>query len=411
MSEAVLHSDPVVTSPDDKPSFLKWKPMFSLLALIGGGGLWAYLMFGAGEMHKYALNSFVFGFIFWLAATLGCLGLLLLHNSINSSWTLSVLRIFEAGSHPIMFGTLAFFFLPVRRNMGLVYEWVHADPKDVVLQFKAPYLNLAGFDYRCIAFLIVLGGLSWYLQNSSKRQDSSKDPNEAQKRTNVGTPGLVIFASVITFLLTDIAMSLTPHWYSTIYPLWLVIGGCQTALSLAIILVCSNAEKQPYKDSMSPSLTKDLGNMMFLLTMLWGYTSVSQLIILWNGNLPETAVFYAHRGSDAKLGWNFVGASTILGCFVIPFSSLLSTRLKRYAIRVRNVALFIFCFRIVDVFWIIAASIPHRQTNMAIPTGWDIAGLLVMGFVWMAVMLYRLEKTPLLPLYDNRLKEAKANAH
>jgi hypothetical protein len=206
-------------------------------------------------------------------------------------------------------------------------------------------------------------------------------------------------------------MSLTPNWYSTMYPLWLLVGGAQTALSLGIILVCSAANKQPYKDSMSPYLSRDLGNMMFLCTMLWGYTSVSQLIILWNGNLPDTAIFYAHRGVDAKLGWNYIGASTLLGCFLIPFVTLLSPRIKMYHARLMKIAIFIFAFRFVDVFWIIAASVPHREWNTAYPTIGDILGLLTIGFAWLAVMLTLVEKHNLIPLYDNRLLETKANAH
>lgn len=411
MSEAVMQGDPMVTTQDDKPSFLKWKWMFTLLAVIVGGGVWATLMFGGDQ---FALNGFMYGYIFWVAATLGCLALTLLHGSINSSWTLATLRIFEAGCHPLMFAALGFFFIPVRAHMDKVYDWVKPETHDKILEFKRAYLTLGGwkgFDARFIFFLGLMAFMSYMMQRSSQRQDKSMADKERQFRTNFGTPGLVVLALIITFFLTDIAMSLTPHWYSTIYPLWLMVGGCQTALALAIVLVCSNADKQPYKDSMSPALTRDLGNMMFVLTMLWGYTSVSQLIILWNGNLPDTAIFYAVRGSDAKLGWNFVGASTILGCFFIPFSSLLSTRLKRYAKRVRNVALFILFFRFVDVFWIIAASVPHRQWNNAMPTAWDAIGLVAMGLVWFAVMLYRVDKAPLLPLYDNRLKEAKANAH
>lgn len=409
MSEAVLHGDSAVTGNDDKPGFLKMKPMFTLLGLIGGLGTWAYLMFGSDVQ---AINGYMYGYIFWVAATLGCLGLNLLHNSINSSWTLSVLRIFEAGANWRMFVVLGFFFLPVRMHMASVYDWAKPDAlNDAVLKFKAPYLNQTGFDIRFVIFLALMGLMSYLLAASTKRQDKSKADKERQFRTNFATPCLVFFAIIITFFLTDLAMSLTPKWYSTIYPLWLVIGGCQTALAISIIMVCHNAKKNPYREVMSPSLTKDLGNMMFLLTMLWGYTSVSQLIILWNGNLPETAIFYAHRGGDMKLGWNFVGASTILGCFVIPFSSLLSTRLKRYADRVRNIAIFILVFRFVDVFWIIAASVPRRATNMAIPTLWDFIGVIALGLVWFAVLLYRLDKNPLLPQYDDRLKEAKANAH
>ncbi|HLO99688.1 MAG TPA: hypothetical protein VK171_13915 [Fimbriimonas sp.] len=406
MSESVMSNE--------TPSFLKFKGL-SLLGALGAGVFWLWLLVGSGETHGFALNSFVYGYAFWFLLTLGCLALSILHNSIKSSWTLAVLRIFEAGSSWQMFLILAIFFLPVAKNLPIVYEWArpefHAHKVDEALAFKHVWLQPSGFYIRGIIYLVILGFISATLRRSTNRHDKNQDPQEFQFRTNFASPMLVVFAIVITFLLTDLTMSLTPHWYSTIYPLWLVLGGCQAALSLGTYLVCSNATKDPYKGSMSPALTKDLGNMMFVLTMLWGYTSVSQLIILWNGNLPETASFYAHRGGDAKFGWNFIGASTILGCFVIPFVTLLAPRVKRYPERLKNIAAFIFAFRIVDVFWIIGAAIQFRQVKVALPVIWDVAGFVLMGFVWFAVMLWRVEKAPLLPLYDNRLKEAKANAH
>jgi hypothetical protein len=409
MSEATM--DGGTTMMDDtKPGFFKLKPVF-MLGSIGAVAYWAYLMFGSDGTHLNMLNSFMYGWIFWLMATLGCLALTLIHHSLRSMWTLPVLRVFEGGSHPWSFVALAFFYAPVRKNMGKVYQWIEPEAHNYVVKFKQAYLNQNAFDIRFVLAFVLLGGISWYLQTSSRRQDKSLDESEAQLRTNVASPCIVFFALITTFLLTDVGMSMTPNWYSTMYPLWLIVGGCQTALTIGILLVTSAAKKEPYSDSMSSTLTKDLGNMMFLCTMLWGYTSVSQLIILWNGNLPDTAVFYAHRGVDAKLGWNYIGASTILGCFLIPFVTLLSPRIKMYHARLQKIAAFIFCFRFVDVFWIIAASIWHRQSNMAIPTVGDIAGVVLMGCVWFAVMLTMIQKQPLIPLYDNRLKEAKANAH
>lgn len=410
MSEAAIDSGAVVMD-QSTPGFFRFKPI-AMLGSLGALAYWVYLAFmGSESHHTNMINSFMYGWIFWLMATLGCLVLTLIHHSLRSMWTLPVLRVFEAGSSPWMFGALAFFFIPVRIHMGKVYEWLTPEAHNYVVKFKQAYLNQNAFDLRVVAAFVLLGGLSWYLQKSSTRQDKSLNDNEAQLRTNVASPGIVFFALITTFLLTDVGMSLTPNWYSTMYPLWLIVGGAQTALTLGIILVTSAAEKSPYKESMSSTLTKDLGNMMFLCTMLWGYTSVSQLIILWNGNLPDTAVFYAHRGVDAKLGWNYIGASTILGCFLIPFVTLLSPRIKMYYKRLQKIAIFIFVFRIVDVFWIIAASIPHREWDKAIPTIGDITGLVLLGFVWFAVMLTKMQKHPLLPLYDNRLKEAKANAH
>jgi hypothetical protein len=410
MSEATLDSGTMIAD-NSTPGFFKLKPVFTLLSLVALV-YWGYLSFMGSESHHLnMINSFMYGWIFWLMATLGCLALTLIHHSLRSMWTLPVLRVFEAGSSPWMFGALAFFYVPVRLHMSKVYEWVNPSDANYVVKFKQAYLNQGFFDFRFAAAFILLAGLSWFLQKSSTRQDASLNENEAQLRCNVASPGIVFFALITTFLLTDVGMSLTPNWYSTMYPLWLLVGGAQTALTLAIIMVTTAAEKAPYKDSMSSTLTKDLGNMMFLCTMLWGYTSVSQLIILWNGNLPDTAIFYAHRGVDAKLGWNYIGASTILGCFLIPFVTLLSPRIKMYYKRLQKIAIFIFCFRIVDVFWIIAASLAHREWNTAIPTVGDIAGLVLLGFVWFAVMLTKIQKHPLLPLYDNRLKEAKANAH
>ena len=411
MSEATLDGGAMTVDQDSKPGFLKKKPVFVLGSLVAVA-YWLYLMFMGSESHHLnMLNSFMYGFIFWLMATLGCLALTLIHHSIKSMWTLPVLRVFEAGSHPLMFGALAFFFAPVRYHMAKVYEWMDPKPTDYVVRFKHAYLNQTAFDIRFVAAFGLLALMSWYLQTSTRRQDKSLDESEAQLRSNVASPCIVFFALITTFLITDIGMSLTPGWYSTMYPLWLNVGGAQTALTIGILLVCSAASKAPYKDSMSPSLTKDLGNMMFLLTMLWGYTSVSQLIILWNGNLPDTAFFYAHRGVDAKLGWNYIGASTILGCFLIPFVTLLSPRIKMYHARLKRVAIFILCFRFVDVFWIIAASIAHRQWDTAYPTVGDILGVVLLGCVWFAVTLTMMEKQPLLPLYDNRLKEARENAH
>ncbi len=413
MAEATM-SAPVSADYGDKPGFLKYKGPVTMAGGIGFLGLIAYLAFGSGEGHTHLLNSYMYGYIFWVIVTCGALGLTLLHNSIKSSWTLAVLRIFEAGTSLMMWVMLAIGLVPVLMHMPEVYEWAKPEAaNDTILKGKAAFLNVPMFAGVVLGSYAAFAGMASYLRRSTNRHDKSGDSNEYQLRTNFATPMMVVFVVLLTFVLTMLGMSLTPHWYSTIYGLWLLIGGAQAALSMSTFLVCKNAGKKPYSDAFSPALTKDLGNMMFVLTMLWGYTSVSQLIILWNGNLPETTSFYAHRGADAALGWNLIGGSTILGCFVIPFVTLLSPRVKRYPQRLANIALFIFFFRILDVYWIIGAAIPERISPAAFgpSTFLDFGGWIVMALAWFAVMLNQVEKAPLLPLYDKRLEEAKHNAH
>jgi len=183
----------VATAPgamdfNDKPSFIKGKGIFTLGGLVGGLGLWGYLAFGSGTTHEYALNSYIYGYIFWLMVTLGCLGLSLLHNSIKSSWTLATLRIFEAGASWQMFAALFFFFIPVLMHLHVVYEWADPAHLDFVLKKKAPYLNQTFFTIRLVAYFLIFGGMSAYLRASTNRHDKSQDPVEFQKRTNFATP-------------------------------------------------------------------------------------------------------------------------------------------------------------------------------------------------------------------------------
>lgn len=409
MSEIALNASAISEGQSDQPGFLKWKNASLLLAIIGVVTS-LVLMFNPSS-HQFMLNSWVFGFMFWVLVTLGCLGLNLLYNSIKGSWSTSVFRLMEAGSSWQMFFVLFICMIPVFMNMPAIYEWADPSKIDHLIQKKAQYLNVPGFITRAAIFMLFWAGLSAGLRAAGLRQEKTGDKAEEQKRANWATPGMLGFVLTLTFAVTDWGMSLTPHWYSTIYGIWLMIGGSQAALSLCTVLVCTNADKKPYNTIITPALTKDLGNMMFVLTMLWGYTSVSQMLILWNGNLPDTASFYAHRGTDAGLWWNAIGMSTIIGCFVVPFVILNSPRVKRYANLLAKIAGWIFVFRIVDLFWIIGAALPHRATATAMPTLYDALAFLTFGAIWFAVFTTQVVKAPLFPGFDRRLQEMKLNAH
>ncbi len=71
---------------------------------------------------------------------------------------------------------------------------------------------------------------------------------------------------------------------------------------------------------------------MLAFVMLWAYFNVSQLIIIWSGNLPEEIPWYL----DRLHGPGRRSASLVLvGHFVLPFLLLLSRSLKRNAAHAR----------------------------------------------------------------------------
>ena len=96
---------------------------------------------------------------------------------------------------------------------------------------------------------------------------------------------------------------------------------------------------------------------MFAFVLLWAYFSVSQLIIVWSGNLPEEIPFYLERFHGP---WKPVSVAVLIGHFVVPFALLLSAPLKRTPSRVAVVALFILVMRVVETAWMIGPMVRHE---------------------------------------------------
>jgi len=230
---------------------------------------------------------------------------------------------------------------------------------------------------------------------------------------------MVYFFVSVTLALTDWLMSMDSHWYSTMYGAWFIIMSCGAALAFCILVFNSNADREPYRAVISKTLGKDLGNMMFTLTMLWGYTSLSQFLIIWNGNLPETTSYYKNRSSEMyppgmeTNHWGFLGLFLMLGRFFVPFFGLLAPRMKKYAENLKLVGGWIFAMHVVEVYLLVQPSIPGRAAmGPWAPSHllFDILAFLGFGAIWLSIFALQTTKAPLIPTYDHRL-EAMKHAH
>ncbi len=421
MTDLNLEHELPSSSAGSQSSELNIGRMAPALWLVGLVTLIASLamMFGNPTVRAQMAGSYMFGFIFWLSVTIGMFGLALLHHTTQGSWSTSILRLLEAGGGLINLGLMAILFLPILLNPSVLYIWARPDvvAHDHILQWKAGYLNVPFWSFRYLFYFGIWGVWAWSMRNSTLKQDVSKNFALEERRRSGGAAGLVMFFITSTFAFTDWVMSLEPHWSSTMYGLWVVVGSALSALAFSVVIVCTNADKQPYKQIVSPDLTRDLGNMMFLMTMLWGYTSISQFLIIWNGNLPETASYYQVRSSafdvTSPISWGALGLVLIIGQFFVPFFLLLSPRMKNYPLNLAKVAGWMFVIHIVDVYQIVVPAIPGRAHMGPISSGlpYDILAFVSIGCLWLASFATQTRKAPLLPQYDTRLKEALHNAH
>lgn len=370
-----------------------------LLAALSGFALIASAMSKPEAMHAYML-----GFICFAAMVLGCLGLTLLHHICKGSWSLSILRILEAGGGPTAILTLAaswaFLFF---KGKDVFYEHAFHPEKPWPHFFKRMYYTEPWYIGRMIAFFLIWFVLAYALQKSSRRQDETGSKSEEQFRANLGTVGMILFILTSTFAITDWVMAMDPHWTSSIYGLWFVVTGGLLALAFATLMVCLNRGKAPYSEVISPSLTKDLGNMCFALTMLWAYFTLSQWLIIWSGNLPEFTSYYVVRNFKNPQFLILGGANVIIGFFFCWFGFLTPK------VKANPKALAFFCaiailVRFGDIYYNV---VPFMRTTFSV---YDLLGLGFFATLWLAIFGLGARDKMLVPVYDNRLREGN-HAH
>lgn len=388
----------------DNAVFSKFSATGGLVALVGMITLG--VMFGTNR--EATLQAYLFGWAFWTILALGCLGLSVLHHTIRPTWGLSVLRMIEAGGSVTSFAVSFILMIPILTFMPDIFPWMAGENlNEHIVHAKHWYLNQPFFVGRQVLFFLVWIFMANKLRSSSLRQDETLDPALGVKRQTTGAVFLVVFFVTMTFAITDWIMSLELMWYSSILPLLTAVGGALSALSLCTILLLLNRHKEPFASIITPQLTKDLGNMLFALTMLWQYMTLSQFLITWSGNLQEEIPYYIKR-NDA--GWTILMTLNILFQFFVPFTALLAPRTKRVAQNLLIVATLIFVMRFGDLYWTILPSMRGGTLVDSLSHIQDYIAWITMGAVWFAVMGSQLTKGSILPKHDTRLLEVE-HAH
>jgi hypothetical protein len=360
---------------------------FILLSLVGG----------AMDATQF-FRSYLFAFLFWTGIGIGCLSILMLHHLTGGIWGLAIRRVLEAGTRTIKVSALL--FVPLIFGLSRVYLWAQPEAvaHDVILQAKHPYLNVPFFVARAAFYFLVWTALAHYLSKWSLELDAHRESLHISRRLrSLSGPGLVLMGLTITFSSVDWAMSLDPHWYSTVYGLMFMVGQVLSAMALAIVVLAVFGHDEPLAGVARPSVIHDLGKLMLAFIMLWAYLHLSQFLITWSGNLPEEIPWYLRRMNG---GWQFVGLFLVLFHFVLPFLLLLSRDLKRDARLLALVAAGVLVVRMVDLFWMIAPNLQGHgeQADATLTLHWlDIAAPIGMGGLWIAAFARELAARPLLP--------------
>lgn len=389
-----------------------WAPPAADLALVGRRALAVGAVFAAGSLAGFIMNpvqfyrSYLVAFCLVLGVTLGSLAILALHHMTGGAWGLVIRRILEASTRTLPL--VALFAVPLLFGLRHVYPW--ADPArvatDEILHHRAAYMNPTGMAVRLALCLAVWTAFAFALSRLSKRQDEAPVAGLERRMQLVAAPGLAIYCLLISIASIDLLMSTDPHWYSAIYGIYVVGGQAISGMAFTLLAALFLARNEPYRGAVQQRHVHDWGKLLFAFTMLWAYFSVSQLIIIWSGDLPEEITFYKARVTG---GWMAVSLALALFQFIVPFFFLLSANFKKKLGRLSVIAALLLFMRAVDLFWLVAPA--YHPEGLALH--WlDAAVPIALFALWLAAFTREVGKRPLLPVNDPDLPVAmEVHAH
>ncbi len=371
------------------------KRLQTIALFVGVIGLLLSLV-GAFLDQQQFWQSYLLAYSFWLQAGLGSLGLLMLHHLVGGRWSALIRRLLESGALTLL--PLAVLFLPLLVGGSFLYPWMNAEhiQESPLLQSKAAYLNTPFFLSRAVLYFAVWIVLALLFNRWSLAEDKSGDPALTGRMRRLSALGMILFMLTTTFAAYDWLMSLEPEWFSSIYGLLFIIGSALAALALALIGLNNLASQNGLQKEWAKSFN-DLGNFLLAFVMTWAYFSFSQFLIIWSANIPEEAVWYAHRIAG---GWQNVGIGLIACHFLLPFFLLLSRQLKRRAQMLSWLSGLILVMRLVDLYWLIVPAFYPDGIHIH----WlDLTLVVAIGSCWIWFFIEQWSTRAPLPKFDPRL--------
>jgi hypothetical protein len=295
---------------------------------------------------------------------------------------------------------MALLFVPLALGLPVLYEWARPEAvaHDPALQHKSLYLNVPFFLLRTAFYFAVWLTVARFLNRWSLVLDSAPDARVRRRLEMLSRAGLLLYGLTMTFAAVDWAMSLEPHWFSTIYGVMFMGGQGLSTFAFVIPVAAVLADRPPFSRVIKPEQFHDLGKLMLAFVMLWAYFALSQYLIIWSANLPEEIPWYLRRRQG---GWQWIGLALVLAHFVLPFVVLLSRDVKRHARVIAGVALTLIGARFLDLFWLVRPAFEN-----GVSVHWlDPATALAIGGLWMWTFVWQLKTRPLVPLHDPYLPE------
>ncbi len=377
----------------DQSTWTKGRNTLALAALISVIACVAGYLTDPVRFHQ----SYIIAFAYVAAAGLGAFFFVMVQYLTGSAWSVTMRRIME--NIMVTLPVCGILFLPIAFGLKDIYPWMDKAVYPLA-GTKGAYLTEKFFVARTYIYFALWSIWIFAIYYQSTKQDKERSARQMNVIARWSAPGLFLAIVVGTLASYDWLMSLEPHWYSTIFGLYILAGGALTFISFVTLICLGFRRAGILKYSITPEHYHDLGKWLFALTAFYTYMAFSQYLLIWYANLPEETIWYRHRSVGSWLG---ISLAMPFLRFIIPFFTMLSRPAKRSLKMIAALAIWSLVVEYIDLYWVV---MPTYFKNGPQFSWLDFATLAATLSICGLVFWSRFRKNKLAPVGDLRFEQS-----
>lgn len=319
-----------------------WRTAIAVLIAVGGGVALTALALDPTR----AWRAYLFNWLFWTSIAQGAVMLAAAVTLTRGVWARPVRRIALAF---VAFLPISYLLLvPLLFAADRIFPWLH-EP----VPGKEAWLNLPFLAARNLILLGALVALSlrfayWALRPDAGLLRDTAQPERLRRLYDRITRGwlgqeleearahakmvriapalALLYAVAYSVLAWDFAMSLEPHWFSTLFGPYFFMGAFLGGIAATVLAVLGLRRALGLGPFIEPPHFHDIGKLTFGFCIFWAYLLWSQFLVIWYGLLPHEQQYVIHRLEPPYAPLSLLAFACL---FLLPFFGLLGVRPKK----------------------------------------------------------------------------------
>ena len=349
-----------------------WALVFAAGTVVASGaGAWGYqLWYGIGVSGKrwptfWAL--YLTNFVFWIGISHAGTLISAILRLVNAGWRRPVTRCAEVITvFALMIGAM-FPIIHLGRPWLAFWLFPYPSAREIWPNFRSPlawdFFAINTYLTGSVMFLVlpmipdfaVVRDKSTGLRKTIYTwlalgwRGTPRQWHRLETAMSIMAVGIVpVAVSVHTIVSFDFSMAPVPMWQSTIFGPYFVAGAIFSGIAGLLIAMAIVRKVLHLQDYLHPVHFQNLGKLLLVMALLWGYFVFNERLVTYYGNGPsEMAVFWrTQRESFAPLYWTMVICNfvvplvlmgiryfrTITGCVIASLCVVVGMWLERFLI-------------------------------------------------------------------------------